>query len=179
MKTIRLKNKDQNGSPFIDVPEKKLLTSDRDRFFNCIIDFAFILISIFIVSILIVLTGNILQWDIYRMWEEILIYLGFTGTYLSFAIIYYFIFESLSGRTLGKIMTGSIVINEYGLKPGVAVIFKRTLCRFIPFDALSFLGESGRMWHDSLSKTYVVEKHVLEDEMKLQELNLIGVNEVV
>ncbi|WP_170208123.1 RDD family protein, partial [Flavobacterium circumlabens] len=135
--TIRLKNKDQNGSPFIDIPEKKLLTSDRDRFFNCIIDFAFILITIFIVSIFVVLTGNILQLDIYRMWEEILIDLGFIGTYLSFAIIYYFIFESLSGRTLGKIMTGSIIINEYGLKPGVGVIFKRTLCRFIPFEALS------------------------------------------
>lgn len=179
MKTIRLKNKDQIGSSFIDIPEKKLLTSDRDRFFNCIIDFVFILIMIFIVALFVIITGNILQWDIYRMWKEILIHLGFTGTYLSFAMIYYFIFESLSGRTLGKIMTGSIIINEYGLKPGVSVVFKRTLCRFIPFDALSFLGESGRMWHDSLSNTYVVEKNVLEDEMKLQELNLIGAKEVI
>ncbi|QSB26897.1 RDD family protein [Flavobacterium sp. CLA17] len=179
MKIIRLKNKDQNGSAFIDILEKKLLTSDRDRFFNCIIDFAFILITIFLVTLIVVITGNILQLDIYRMWGEILIHLGFVGTYLSFAMVYYFIFESFSGRTLGKIMTGSIVINEYGLKPGFGIIFKRTLCRFIPFDALSFLGESGRMWHDSLSNTYVVEKDVLEDEMKLQDLNLIGVKEVI
>ncbi|MRX37799.1 RDD family protein [Flavobacterium sp. LC2016-23] len=179
MKTIRLKNKDQNGSPFIDIPEKKLLTSDRDRFFNCIIDFVFILITIFIITLFVIITGNIFRWDIYRRWEETLAHLGFVGTYLSFAIIYYFIFESLSGRTLGKIMTGSIIINEFGVKPGVAVIFKRTLCRFIPFEALSFLGESGRMWHDSLSNTYVVEKNVLEDEMKLQELNLIGSEEVI
>ncbi len=154
--------------------KKKLLTSDRDRFFNCIIDFVFILVIIFFFTLFVVITGNILQWDIYRMWEEILIKLGLFGTYFSFATVYYFTFESLFGRTLGKMMTGSIVITEYGLKPDFMVIFKRTLCRFIPFDALSFLGESGRMWHDSLSRTYVVEKNVLEEEIKLQELNLIG-----
>jgi uncharacterized RDD family membrane protein YckC len=179
MKNIKLKNTDQKGSDFIYILEKKLLTSDRDRFFNCIIDFVFILVTIFIVTFFIVIIGNILQWDIYRMWEETLISLGFIGTYLSFAMIYYFIFEGLFGRTLGKIITGSVVINEYGLKPGFGAIFKRTLCRLIPFDALSFLGESGRMWHDSLSDTYVVEKNILEDQMKLQELNLIGTEEII
>lgn len=171
---IKLKLNDQNTNDFIYIAAKKVLTSDRDRFFNCIIDFVFILIIIFFFTFFVVITGNILQWDIYRMWEKILINLGFFGTYFSFATVYYFAFESLFGRTMGKIMTGSIVIDEYGLKPDFIVIFKRTLSRFIPFDALSFLGESGRMWHDSLSGTYVVEKSILEAEIKLQELNLIG-----
>ncbi|OXB05880.1 RDD family protein [Flavobacterium pectinovorum] len=179
MKNIKLKNTDQKSSDFIYILEKKLLTSDRDRFFNCIIDFVFILVTIFMVTFVIVIIGNILQWDIYRMWEETLISLGFIGTYLSFAMVYYFIFEGLFGRTLGKIITGSVVINEYGLKPGFGAIFKRTLSRLIPFDALSFLGESGRMWHDSLSDTYVVEKNILEDQMKLQELNLIGTEDII
>lgn len=178
MKKIKLKNDDQK-SDFIYILEKKLLTSDRDRFFNCIIDFVFILVTIFVVTFVIVIIGNILQWDIYRMWEETLINLGFIGTYLSFAMVYYFIFEGLFGRTLGKIITGSVVINKYGLKPDFGAIFKRTLSRLIPFDALSFLGESGRMWHDSLSDTYVVEKNILEDQMKLQELNLIGTEEII
>jgi uncharacterized RDD family membrane protein YckC len=178
-KTIKLKDKGQKSNDFIYIIEKKLLTSDRDRFFNCIIDFVFILVTMFVVTFIIIIIGNILQWDIYRMWEETLIRLGFIGSYLSFAMIYYSIFEGLFGRTLGKIITGSVVINEYGLKPSFRTILKRTLCRLIPFDALSFLGVSGRMWHDSLSDTYVVEKNILEDQMKLQEVNLIGIEEII
>lgn len=68
MKDIKLKNDDQKSSDFIYILEKKLLTSDRDRFFNCIIDFVFILVTIFVVTFVIVIIGNILQWDIYRMW---------------------------------------------------------------------------------------------------------------
>lgn len=160
------------------VLHKKLLTSDRDRFFNCIFDFVFILVIIFIFTFLVVIAGNIFRFDAYGMWVEIMIDLGMTGTYLSFAMLYYIIFESLCGRTLGKIITGSVIIDEYGLKPGFGSILKRTLCRLIPFDGLSFLGASGRMWHDSLSRTYVVEKNLLKDEMKLQELDLIGVKEI-
>jgi len=53
MKDIKLKNDDQKSSDFIYILEKKLLTSDRDRFFNCIIDFVFILVTIFVVHLLL------------------------------------------------------------------------------------------------------------------------------
>lgn len=162
----------------IYIVEKKLLASDRDRFFNCIIDFFFILVMIFIFTLLVVITGNTFQWDVYSNWVEIMIKLGMFGTYLSFAIFYYLFFEGLFGRTIGKIITGSIVVNENGLKPSFSIICIRTLCRLIPFDALSFLGKSEKIWHDSLSKTFVVEKKDLEKDMEIfYNLNSIGVND--
>jgi uncharacterized RDD family membrane protein YckC len=162
------------------VLEKKLFATDRDRFVNCILDFIFILIVIFIFTLLIVILGNIFQIDIYRIWVEIMIDLGMIGTYLSFAMFYYLTLEGFFGRSIGKFITGTIVVNQNGLKPSFGIICKRTLCRLIPFDALSFLSKSGRIWHDSLSETYVVEKKVLEEEMKLfHDLNLIGTSEVI
>ncbi|AWK04132.1 RDD family protein [Flavobacterium crocinum] len=149
------------------VLHKKLLTSDRDRFFNCIIDFVFISVFIFVFSFFVVIIGNVFQWNAYGAWVEIMINLGVIGTYLSFAIIYYLIFESLFPRTIGKIVTGSIVVNENGIKPNFEMVCLRTVCRLIPFDVFSFLGKSGRFWHDSLSKTYVVEKNDLEKDMEI------------
>ena len=70
---------------------------------------------------------------------------------------YYFTLESIFGQTIGKMITGSVVVTADGEKPSVMDIFKRTLSRLIPFDALSFLGSSIG-WHDSFSKTRVVKK---------------------
>jgi len=157
------------------VVNNKLLTSDRDRFFNGLVDFVFISVFIFVFSLLVVIIGNIFQWDIYNAWVEIVISLGAVGTYLSFAIIYYLLLESLFGRTVGKIVTGSIVVNENGIKPSFKIICVRTLCRLIPFEVLSFLSKSARFWHDSFSKTYVVEKRDLEKDMEtFHGINLIG-----
>ncbi len=115
---------------------------------------------------------------VYSLWLKIMSSLGVLGTYFCFAVVYYLIFENLFGRTVGKFLTGSIVVNEYGIKPNFTTVFTRTVCRLIPFDALSFLGESGRIWHDSISKTYVVEKNDLEKEMEIfYSLNFIGVND--
>jgi uncharacterized RDD family membrane protein YckC len=162
------------------VLEKKLLTSDRDRFFNGVIDFVFISVFIFVFSFFIVIIGNVFQWDIYSAWVEIMISLGVVGTYVSFAMIYYMFLEGLFGRTIGKIVTGSVVVDENGLKPGFKIIFVRTLYRLIPFEALSFLSKSTRFWHDSFSKTYVVEKKDLEQDMEnFYSLELIGKKEVI
>ena len=67
---------------------------------------------------------------------------------------YYIVFEGFWGRTLGKLLCGTVVVNESGGKPSFAQVIGRTLCRFIPFEPFSCLGERG--WHDSLSNTHVV-----------------------
>ncbi|WJS96204.1 RDD family protein [Flavobacterium johnsoniae] len=162
------------------VLRKQLLTSDRDRFFNCIIDFFFIIIFIFVCTFFVLLAENVFQIGIYGIWEKALDELGFVGSCLSFAVIYYLIFESLFSRTIGKIVTGSIVVNENGIKPNFKMVCLRTVCRLIPFDVFSFLGKSGRFWHDSISKTYVVEKKDLEQDMEnFYSLDLIGKKEVI
>lgn len=72
------------------------------------------------------------------------------------AFIFYSSLEASSGRTVGKLITKTKVIDEYGNTPSYGKILLRTLCRFIPFDAFSFLGSTAEGWHDTLSNTRVV-----------------------
>lgn len=67
---------------------------------------------------------------------------------------YYMIFEVWLGRTPGKFVFGTRVVDQSGAKASARQVAVRTLCRFIPFEAFSFLGGEG--WHDSISKTRVV-----------------------
>ena len=89
----------------------------------------------------------------------------YTVTY-TIALIYYNLFEILFARTIGKFITGTAVVNEFGEKPSHENILIRSLCRLIPFNPLSVLIFGGRGWHDSISKTYVVDKKALEEEKR-------------
>jgi uncharacterized RDD family membrane protein YckC len=76
-------------------------------------------------------------------------------TYYCVNITYYCVLEGLTSRTLGKFITGTYVVTADGLKPGFLTILGRTLCRYIPFEPLSFLfGSLG--FHDRFSNTRVV-----------------------
>lgn len=70
---------------------------------------------------------------------------------------YYVILESTFGRTIGKFITKTKVVDEHGRLPTLKAIILRTLARYIPFEAFSFLGGSPGGWHDRLSKTMVVD----------------------
>ncbi len=74
-----------------------------------------------------------------------------------FYVLYHFIFEYLFGKTPGKFITKTKVIDVDGNKPDFKTLLVRNFSRLIPFDALSFL-LSDRGWHDSISKTHVVYK---------------------
>jgi|GEM_PF-2584390 len=79
-------------------------------------------------------------------------------------VVYYFVIESLFKTTFGKVVTNSIVVDAKGRKASSGRILLRALCRFIPFEAVTFLF-SDRGWHDKLSRTYVVnDKYVWENE---------------
>lgn len=67
--------------------------------------------------------------------------------------IYSFFSEAIFRQTFGKIATNSCVVSN-GIPLTTGRIFIRTLCRYIPFDAFSFLW--GGNWHDSVSSTAVV-----------------------
>ena len=72
---------------------------------------------------------------------------------------YYTAFESLGGRTLGKLVTGTRVVSETGGPASFLQILGRSFARQIPFEALSFLSAERVApvgWHDSLSRTRVV-----------------------
>jgi uncharacterized RDD family membrane protein YckC len=73
-------------------------------------------------------------------------------------LIYYVPQEAFSGRTLGKMITGTKAVNEDGSKLTFGKVLGRTLCRFIPFEAFSFLGGQNKPkgWHDRIPKTKVI-----------------------
>ena len=72
-------------------------------------------------------------------------------------IAYYTPQEALFGRTLGKLVTGTRVVNAEGGDIGWFQALKRSLFRLVPFEAFSFLSESRpRGWHDRWSGTRVV-----------------------
>ncbi len=125
-----------------------LLASQGQRFGNYILDILFIYILAFIVGIIFALIGH----------SEVLLRIN---NYILGAIlflIYYVPQEAYSGRTLGKLITKTKAVNEDGSEISLGQAVGRTLCRFIPFEAFSFLGGKGRPrgWHDKLSNTVVI-----------------------
>ena len=72
------------------------------------------------------------------------------------AVLYYTFFEGVFGRTLGKLITGTKVIDLNGKRPAFATILGRSFVRIVPFEPFSFLG-SDRGWHDRWSDTRVVD----------------------
>lgn len=76
-------------------------------------------------------------------------------------IIFYTLFETITGRTPGKYITGTRVVNVDGTKPGFVTILIRSLVRFIPLDPFSFLGLQPTGWHDRVSHTAVIKHGAL------------------
>ena len=72
-------------------------------------------------------------------------------------LLYYIVMEASTGRTVGKMVTGTKVVDEEGRTPTFGQVIGRTFARMIPFEALTFLGSETRGWHDSMSNTYVVK----------------------
>lgn len=82
-----------------------------------------------------------------------------SGLFVFFSIvkfIYYISFEGTFKSTPAKFLTSCYVTDEEGNIPDFSMILKRTLCRFVPFEAFSFL--MGRNFHDDYSSTYVINK---------------------
>jgi uncharacterized RDD family membrane protein YckC len=82
---------------------------------------------------------------------------------LAFSIVSYFLmfgyyvaFEATIGSTPGKLITKTKVVSVSGGPPSFSQILGRSLVRFVPFDALSYLGRTDSGWHDRWSSTRVV-----------------------
>lgn len=75
------------------------------------------------------------------------------------ASIYYIPQEGLWGVTVGKLLAGTRVVDDRGQPPGWRKAIKRTVGRFIPFDALAVLLTARRRgFHDAWPNTYVVRR---------------------
>lgn len=152
-----------------------LYATQGQRFANYIIDIIFSYILIIIVFFLLAFLSGLLGWFSILNWMENISDLEGYFVYFAIAIPYYSIFEATKGRTIGKLITKTIVVDEFGEKLSFSDSLKRTLCRFIPFEQFSFLNSDGRGWHDTISNTYVVnKKHLEEDKELFYSFNEIG-----
>ena len=94
-----------------------------------------------------------------------------------FYALFMFLTEMISkGRSLGKLITGTMVVKEDGSLPTSTDFLKRNFSRIVPFDGLSFLGNRG--WHDSWSDTAVVKRksylEAIERENSIEDIGQIA-----
>jgi uncharacterized RDD family membrane protein YckC len=75
---------------------------------------------------------------------------------LGVSTCYYFLTEVFTGKTPGKYLTRTHVVDETGGRAKPVQILLRSLYRLVPFDAFSFLSAGRPGWHDRWSKTRVI-----------------------
>ena len=131
-------------------PEDYLATTGS-RLINLIID---TIILYLLVVFLVIMMGAMLFND------DIM----FTLFFYLVMVVYYTFFEALTGKTPAKWLTRTKVVTYFGQRPSFADILRRSLCRLIPFESLSYLGKQPVGWHDSIPKTYVVSDDYQPDE---------------
>ncbi|MCK0158063.1 RDD family protein [Cellulophaga sp. F20128] len=78
--------------------------------------------------------------------------------FISVWMAYYFVFEFFTGRTPGKLITNTLVVDLENGKPSAKRIAIRTLLRLNPLDGISYLFGRVQGTHDVLSKTKLVLK---------------------
>lgn len=89
--------------------------------------------------------------------DETVVYENLKGkAVLYYVLLFYLLFEWIFNRTVGKFITGTIVISTrtFG-RPTFGQILSRTFLRIIPFEFVSFISKKPCGWHDSIPNTMV------------------------
>ena len=128
--------------------QQRLLASTGQRLGNMFLDFIFYMIFAFAFGLFLGFFGLV---SVIEGMNEYLL-----GAIILF--IYFVPQEAFSGRTLGKLITGTKAVNEDGSNLTFGKAVGRTVCRCIPFEPFSFLGWQGRPkgWHDRIPRTKVI-----------------------
>jgi uncharacterized RDD family membrane protein YckC len=127
--------------------------SSGKRLANYIIDLVSFYVFMYLFSYVLVNLSYDLAVIIYGDGHEIagrLIVLLFYGMYMGL------IEAVFKGRSFGKLITGTIAVNNDGSRINGQTALLRGLSRAVPFNALSALGSPCYPWHDKWNKTYVV-----------------------
>lgn len=123
------------------------VAKQSDRFLNLVLDW----VGIYFFGFTVGFGGAIVGYsDLIKGMNEQVLGIILFATYFLF-------FEGIWQKSPAKWITKTRVVMKDGSKPKIGNIFWRTLARFIPFEAFSFLGSKTPIgWHDSLSKTIVI-----------------------
>lgn len=161
-------------SQFNSFAEKYYSSSER-RFWEYVIDYLALMLLMTAFMFLVVILATLIGIDT-ESWNDDLFSLAIC---IPTMFLYYYLPECRWGKTLGKKVLGMRVVDIDGNKPLRSQIALRTLYRFVPCEAISFLFGGWRNdhtlsgnWHDKWSKTYVIsEKEVINDRKQSIELH--------
>jgi uncharacterized RDD family membrane protein YckC len=138
---------------FDDFTPQLTQASSGKRLANYLIDLVSFYVFMYLFSYVLVNLSYDLAVIIYGDGHEIagrLIVLVFYGMYMGL------IEAVFKGRSIGKLITGTIAVNQDGSRINGQTALLRGLSRAVPFNALSALGSPCYPWHDKWNKTYVV-----------------------
>jgi uncharacterized protein len=83
-------------------------------------------------------------------------------------ITFFTLFETTTGRTPGKFVTGTRVVRTDGSQPEFNTILLRSFYRYVPLEPFSFFGSEPTGWHDRWSETLVIKHKAIPMEWKPQ-----------
>jgi len=151
-----------------------MLADKSKRFVNNVIDWVICIV----LTLGLGLTGNWLYeaygYDGLAIGDITVNTFKFNLLHLVVSVVFYGLFESLTSRTPGKYVTETKVVMRDGTPPGTNAVLLRTLCRLIPFEALSFIGQFTIGWHDALSRTLVVDVYKYNKALQLKKALAAG-----
>lgn len=118
------------------------------RFLHCLVD----MVAIFILfNLLAFMLRNLITTDEFNF-----VIIFYNSIWLISFISYYLFMETKFQKTLGKFLSKTKVVNKDGTKTNFGDIMRRTLCRLIPFDCISYLITKNGL-HDHLTETIVIK----------------------
>ena len=126
-----------------------VLASGGKRFANYLIDIVVLYLLAIVVGFVLGIFGGL-------SWLDNEIFSRLYGFILYF--VYCFGSEAMTGKTVGKLITRTHVVNNSMQRPTALSIAGRSLSRLVPFEVFSFLGGNSRGWHDTWSRTYVIDE---------------------
>jgi uncharacterized RDD family membrane protein YckC len=141
-----------------------LLATRGQRFLNCILDLLIVHIIFASIGTTIIIIGDVTNNYEWSNWAESTTTLQKLSFWSLMMFLYYFLTETYFSRTFAKYFTKTLVVTKDGTRPNKRMISVRTLSRFIPLEALTFLSGDLRGLHDLFSDTYVVRKHEFNEK---------------
>jgi uncharacterized RDD family membrane protein YckC len=123
-----------------------LKVNRKTRFFHFVVDLFFAYVFSFLVGYMfgVFQLANIVVENQY-LFGAIVIF------------VFYFLQEFFFGKTIGKFITKTRIVDKTGNKPSLILLVLRNISRLIPFDALTYLSKEKRGLHDIFSSTYVIK----------------------
>lgn len=140
---------------FDDFNHQLVQAGQGKRFVNYLIDLVIFYIIMYFLSYVIIEVNYELAVLLYGETE------GFNLMGRLLLLLFYGMFMGIveaifGGRSIGKLITGTIAVNEDGSRIKGSTALLRGLCRAVPFNAFSALGTPCYPWHDKWTRSYVV-----------------------